>query len=222
MKKLIHCFCSSCLLLFIVLYSSCTKDEDLSGNANLMFVNGMSDSNNCTLSISDSLYLSLTAGFGNFTLYNEVSSGSHTIKVRENILGEVLLEKNYKLSSNKFYTVLSAGVKGNSELILKEDDLTVRDTGKTYVRLINLCPNSSAMSLNITGGMDLATNVTYKSVSEFNTLASGSYQMTVKSGNTIIATIPNIHVKSNKKYSILLTGFVNQNPKASYNIIVNK
>ncbi len=222
MSKLIHCICSCCLLMIVLFVSSCSKDEESGGKAQILFIHGMSDVSNCTLLVSDSLYLSLSAGFGNFTQYNQVESGNQLIKVMENLIGTVLLEKNFKLSQNKNYTVMTAGVSGSADLFIKEDDLSVPDTTKAYIRLINLCPNSNNMSLSIVGGMDLASNVTYKSVSSFTAFSPGKYEMTVKSGNTIVASIPNISISANKKFSILLTGFVNQNPKASYNIIVNK
>ncbi|MBK8296987.1 MAG: hypothetical protein IPK91_06870 [Saprospiraceae bacterium] len=56
----------------------------------------------------------------------------------------------------------------------------------------------------------------------FTSLTPAKHDLTIKSGATVVVSISNLNILPNKKYSILITGLVNQTPKASYNIIVNK
>lgn len=210
------------IVFLIFLTSSCTKDEQTSGTAQLMYVNGMTDITLSTVLISDSIYLALSAGFGNFSLYNQINSGSQQFKIRDNVLAKIIIEKSFGIAAGKNYTLLAVGNSGSRELVIKEDDLNIRDSTKASIRLINIVQNASAMSMQIDAGADLANNVSYKSFSEFTELLPSKYDLTIKSGNTVIANISGINLLPRKKYSILITGFVNQNPGVAYNIIVNR
>lgn len=209
------------VLLLPFLFMTCSKDET-SGPAKLMFVNGLTDGNPSTVIIGDSTILALTAGFGLFTQYNQINGGNQTVKLKDKIDTMILATKSINFSEGKNYTLMAAGTSGTAELLVKEDDLSISDSTKAYVRLINLSANSLPMTMYITGGADLATNVSYKSVSDFANIQPAKYELSIKSGSTLFTTILNFNLLAKKKYSVLITGLINQTPKATYNIIVNK
>lgn len=209
--------------LLAITASSCSKSEDDPGGpSGVMFINGLTDGKVSTVLVTDSVYTSLTAGFGNFTQYQDVSSGDHTFKLRDNTNNTVILTGSFKIGGDTHYSLMAVNSSLNPEWVLVEDDLSVADTSKAYIRLINLCPNSGSMQLKITSGADVVNSLNYKAASAFQAMAPGKTNFTIISGSTMVSSISNFNLLAGKKYSVLMTGLVNQTPKASHNIVVNK
>ncbi|MBK6545577.1 MAG: DUF4397 domain-containing protein [Saprospiraceae bacterium] len=206
-----------------ILFQNCSKDDaGASGPANLMFVNGLTDGKVSTVIIADSTIVALTAGFGSFSAYNQIQNGSQSFKIRDNTTGSIVVSNNFNISGEKNYTLMATGNTLNPELVIQEDNLTISDSSKGYIRLINLSSNSNQMTLSITSGADLVSGVNYKSSSDFVSLSPNKYDLSIKSGATEFAKVTNFNLNANKKYSILVTGLVGQTPKASVNFIINK
>lgn len=214
------------LLLWALCFSAyfgCSKDEDDSGGiAKLMFIHGYTSGKNSTVLVNDSVMLPLTAGFGNFTLYQTLASGNSSFKVRDNTLDSIIASNSFNLKKNSNYSLMLTNKDPGSELLLLTDDLELADTSKSYLRLINLVPNGNNMSLNITSGATVTSGVAFKTASTFNPVTPGKTDFTIVSGATVVSTITNFNLLPGKKYSILMTGLVGQLPKAGHNIIVNK
>ena len=210
-------------LLGMALWIGCSKDEEETGGvSNLMFVHGFTLGKNSTLIVGDSVISLLTAGYGNFTQYQSVGSGNKSIKVRDNTLDSIITQTSFSLKKDVSYSVMLVNNGQQGELILQEDDLQVADANKSYVRLINLCPNADNMQLNVTGGATVASGIPFKSTSGFMALDPGKYSFTIVGANAVLSSITNFNLVGGKKYSILMTGFAGQTPKATHNIIVNK
>lgn len=223
MRKLFLFLSCGWILTLAILFQNCSSSDDgPSGPAKMMFINGITGSGALTVVIEDSSYSKLLAGFGNFTLYNEITSGNQNFKLKDNANGNVVTSRSFNISGQKNYSLMAVGSTLIPELIIKEDDLNITDTTKSYIRLINLSSNSNAMKLSITNGSEIVSGINYKGVSDFITIDPARYDMTVVSGSTVVSTITNFNLLRNKKYSILITGLVNQTPRASHNIIVNK
>lgn len=199
-----------------------SSDDGPSGPSKLMFINGILDGKLSTVLVEDSVIVALTAGFGGITQYQEINSGNQNFKIRDNVSNAFVVNANFNIGSAKNYSLMAIGTLSSPELIINEDDLSVADTTKGYIRLINLSANSNPMTMSISSGADLVTGVNYKSTSLFTSLTPAKHDLTIKSGATVVVSISNLNILPNKKYSILITGLVNQTPKASYNIIVNK
>lgn len=207
----------------LALMISCSKsDEGDSGPSQLLFINGIVNGNPCTVSVDDSLYLNLTAAFGLFTQYNEVQSGNRNFKIIDSKILGAVATRSFNLSSGKNYSLMAVNTNLSPELAIVEDDLSVKDSTMAYVRLINLCPNSTNMELNITSGQNIINGLAFKSASSFMAISPGRQDFTIIGNSTQIAQISNFNLLAQKKYSILITGLIGQNPKATYNIVVNK
>ncbi|MEI2694540.1 MAG: DUF4397 domain-containing protein [Saprospiraceae bacterium] len=217
-------FTTAIVVLSIVcsFFGCSSSDDGPSGPSKLMFINGILDGKLSTVLVEDSVIVALTAGFGGITQYQEINSGNQNFKIRDNISNAFVVNANFNIGSAKNYSLMAIGTLSSPELIINEDDLSVADTTKGYIRLINLSANSNPMTMSISSGADLVSGVNYKSTSLFTSLSPAKHDLTIKSGATVVVSISNLNILPNKKYSILITGLVNQTPKASYNIIVNK
>lgn len=221
MKMLINTASCFWMLLLPLLFICCSKEDEPSGPLSLLFINGLTDGNVSTVIIGDTAISELHAGFGLFTQYHTVNSGNQTFKLKDNVTDEILANQQFNISKDKYYSLMAAGTRASTELVLIEDDLSIADSTKAYIRLINLSSNSNPMTMSITAGADLATGVGYKFASNFTAVQPAKHDLTVKSGSTVVSMF-NINLIGKKKYSILITGLVNQKPDADYNIIVNK
>lgn len=210
------------LSIFCSFFSCGSSDDGPSGPSKLMFINGLIDGKLSTVLVEDSVIVALSAGFGGITQYEEINSGNQNFKIRDNVTNAFVVNANFNIGSAKNYSLMAIGSLSSPELIIHEDDLSIADTSKGYIRLINLSSNSNPMTMSISSGADLVSGVNYKSTSLFTSLTPAKYDLTIKSGATVVVSISNLNLLANKKYSILVTGLVNQIPKASYNIIVNK
>jgi hypothetical protein len=210
------------LALICLNFIACSKDDDQpdSGTAQVMFINGFTDVSLMSLYVNDSLFTA--AGFGLSSAYTNSSSGNKKFEAKETLTNTALVNKTFGISGARSYTVIAAGTKSNPDLLIKEDDLSISDSTKAYVRIINLASDSQPLTMSVSGGADLVNNVSYKSVSSFVSVQPSKYDVSVKSGATVVSTISNLNLLANRKYTILITGFVNLTPKATYNIIVNK
>jgi len=217
-------FTTTLVVLFIVfaLFSCGSSDDGPTGPSRLLFINGLLDGKLSTVLVEDSVIVALSAGFGGVTQYAEINSGNQNFKIRDNSTNAFVVNANFNIGSAKNYSLMAVGTTSNPELLINEDDLSVADTTKGYLRLINLSSNSNPMTMSISSGADLVTGVSYKAVSAFASLTPAKHDITIKSGATVVTSISNLNILPNKKYSILITGLVNQTPKASHNIIVNK
>lgn len=221
-RSFIFLFPLACFMV-IVFLSSCSKDEEeTGGQANILFVHGYTFGKNSTLVINDSVIVALTAGYGNFTQYQLVNSGSNAVKVRDNTLDSIIHQSSLNFKKDAYYSIFMANNGQAPKLIAEEDDLGIPDATKTYVRLINLCPNGDNMQLNLTGGATVVSGVAINSASDFIALDPGKLNFTIVGANSLLSSITNFSMLAGKKYSILMTGFVGQTPKATHNIIVNK
>lgn len=223
MKSLVTLLHWSVVLTALVVLISCSKsDEGDSGPSQVLFINGIVNGNPCSVSVDDSLYLNLSAAFGLFTQYNEVQSGNHLFKIIDSKLLSAVATRSFNLSSGKNYSLMAVNTNLSPELIIIEDDLTIKDSTLAYIRLINLSPNSTQMELNITAGQNIANGLAFKSASSFMAISPGKHDFTIVGNSSQVAQISNFNLLPKKKYSILITGLIGQNPKAAYNIIVNK
>ena len=220
MKKSLTLLGLGGLILSLMGFFACSKEKTPSGPSKLMYVHGLIGAPLTTVAIEDSVYTKLMAGFGNVSAYQDINGGSQNFQLLVTATLSELASRSFSISGGRYYSLLSAGDLNQPELVLVEDDLSVGDSTKAYIRIINLIPNSSQMKLSLTAGAELASSVSFKSASAFAAVQPGKSDFTVLSGSTQVVA-PTLNLIANKKYSLLMTGLVNQTPKASFNIFVH-
>jgi hypothetical protein len=119
------------------------------------------------------------------------------------------------LAEGKFYTYFSSGIYNttskSADAFIVEDILpTSFDYTKTYLRVVNASSNAPTISVtakNQTSGqvVTVATNVPYKSASEFATFAPGLSDVTVTFG-TVTAVFTGVNFIGGHVLTLALTG----------------
>ena len=102
MKMLLNQLSYCWILLLTFFFIACSKEEDQpSGPAQLMFINGLTDGNLSTVIVADSTILALTAGFGNPSAYNQINSGNQKFELRDLVTGNIVANKNFTITAGR-------------------------------------------------------------------------------------------------------------------------
>lgn len=112
---------------------------------------------------------------------------------------------------NKYYSIYVVGESTQPEFLIVADSLLAPAQGKAKVRFLNLSLNAPALNLNYGADSTLATNVSYKSHSDFIEINGGSsynFSLTDANGN-VKATSNNVPIQSGRTYTIWSNGVYN-------------
>lgn len=151
--------------------------------------------------------------------YLALTPGAAALKVSTPASGTVaeqtVLTANATFDADKYYTVAAAGTAAAPVAVVFNDDLSIPDAGKAYLRVINLVSNGPGVDLAIGTAAPLVSNVGYKSASDFVAVApansSAPLTLQVRSAGTATllgATITNFTAFAGRKYTILVRGIV--------------
>ena len=128
---------------------------------------------------------------------------------------QTVLTANSTFDADKYYTVAAAGTAAAPVAVVINDDLSIPDASKAYIRIINLVSNGPGVDLAIGTAAPLVSNVAYKSASDFVAVApansSAPLIVQVRStGTTTLlgAAITNFTALAGRKYTILVRGLV--------------
>lgn len=153
--------------------------------------------------------------------YATLPAGSTTIDVKVPdsaavMPGATVLSSIQSLASNKFYTFVLLDTVIQAKVLLVEDDPSVADQTKAYVRMANFNADSAIAIRVLKTSADYPysktyPNVTPKSVLEFDSLGAGTgqvYSITFMraSNSAVIGTITNFAPSRTKKYTLYLRG----------------
>jgi len=161
--------------------------------------------------------------------YANVPSGSLKIdaKVPDSAAvmpGVTVLSATQSFDAGKFYTFVLLDTVTQAKSLVVEDDPTVADETKAYIRVANFAADS-AVTIKVLKTSTLSgdypysktfTNITAKTILPFDTLAAGIgqvYSVTFMraSNNVVLGTITSFAPSMTKKYTFYMRGFLRTN-----------
>ena len=210
-KKSIAAVCA--ILAVSVLFSSCLKDSTSSyystpvalvtvvqaspGQPGLDFYLDNNQVNWSPISYGDNLdYFKANTGKRTAYFYN---TGTFS-KVASDTL---------TLNGNTAYSIFLTNTKANPQILKVVDSLKKPATGNATVRFINLSPDAQPVTLAIQNAQTLVANEAFKGYSAFLPVTgNATYTFVVKQGttNTVLATLPNVSIKTGYVYTIWYHG----------------
>lgn len=104
--------------------------------------------------------------------------------------GQTLASQQATLELGKFYSVALVNFAATPEAVIVEDDLSIPDTSKAYVRIANFLPGAKAnVEFQFTSGASLGTRFTrdslaFKSVSNFEPIAPETYKILLRANSS--------------------------------------
>ena len=151
--------------------------------------------------------------------YSAIAPGATTLRVSTAASGTVVeatvLTLPITLENDKFYTIVATGTATAPVAFLVNDDQTVPDPTKNYIRVLNLVANGTPVDLAIGGALTTITNIPYRGVSDYvavdpNT-AAAAYALQIRNTGltTLVGTALNFNtLNRGRKITLVVRGSV--------------
>ncbi len=187
------------------------------GESKIRIVNAIPDAGNIKLFSGDSLKTPNGLNFGQSTGYINISGGVNNFLVRNN---DQIIEKsrlNFKLDTNRRYTLFIAGslTKDSLTYVSLKDDLSILTDTTAKIRFVNLAPNSPFVDIifakNSTDNLTSFSSINFKSGADYKQFKPGTYIIItrVAGQKTDLLSIPNFKIEAKRVYTLWLKGYVN-------------
>ena len=221
-------FWTFAVLFVFGLITSCKKEEE--GplvNPKVAFIHTCSGADVTFLRIflkDSSVFVNNNVSHPNSIPYASLPAGTHPFSISIRDSSTAFFNSNITFDNNKNYTLIAANTKAKIELLKLEDNLSVSDSSKAYVRFINLISNSTGVNL-LVDGVVIASNKDYKSFIDFFPVNPAGQKIEIKDSqtNSLIASINSFKVPAGKKYTIYTKGLIGGTGGAlpGHNLMVN-
>ncbi len=222
-----------------LLLSACGSEHNILSNqipatgARVKFIHAVVDGPAVNVFANDAKLngTSLTYGTAFPTEYSAIQPGQTTLRISTVASGTVaaatVVTAPVALEADKYYSVVAAGTAAAPVGFLVNDDQTVPDPKKNYVRVLNLVSTGQAVDFAIGTGSPLLTNVPYKGVSDYVALdpnaatAPYSFQIRNTGATTLIGSATNFNTLSQgRKYTIVVRGAVGRTGTAAPGLFI--
>ena len=113
------------------------------------------------------------------------------------------------LTAKKLYSVYLANTDGKRDVIFVADSIVKPAAGMAGIRLANLSADAGAVDLVTSKDSVLASNKTYKQVSDFITIKGGAtYTLNIrqKGTTTVLASLTDVNLRAGSVYTVWLQG----------------
>ncbi|PZX61309.1 uncharacterized protein DUF4397 [Algoriphagus ratkowskyi] len=141
--------------------------------------------------------------------YKNFYPGKRLFKFSEPNSLTSLLEKEFEIKVDSVYSMFIIEVAGALDAILVDDDWSEPTTTEAQLRMVNLSPDAGSVSLKLDKlETPIFSDVAFKSNSEFESIATSIYNLSVVSSKgEILATATNIELKGSRVYTLVVRGY---------------
>lgn len=171
------------------------------------------NSPNLDVSYSDEPIL-VNAPYTTSTGYVRVLGGNRSVKVRQTGTTPILAQTSQDFLTGGRYTYAVVGLAGSLENVIFADPIGTPATGDSAIRVFHAAPSLggnvdwyvTAPGAPLAGETPIATNVAFKSVTNFVIRTSGNYQVraTTTGTTTEVFTSPTVALNSTVKQTAIL------------------
>ena len=162
--------------------------------------------------------------FGKLTKYSALPAGNYQFQLyAAGTYDTPLLSQDITTIHGSNYTISVVTLQDNLYLFRLKDDNVPSTKIYTFLRFINLSPNSPLLSLSLPNNIELFNSVEYLETTGYYMLSSGIYnlQVTVASDQSITKYIKNISLYNGNFYTIYIIGLFNDTPQLGYLLTVD-
>lgn len=148
--------------------------------------------------------------------YAVIPSGTAKLKITVPATAntpEVNLSTDLNLIDNTYYTIHALGISGKYEFFVSQDDLTIPDPEKTYIRFVSALTDGPAGGIEFLVNNVITADYAGRSTGKENFQAfdqPGSTRFTIvireKGKTAALSTLSNLNLVRGKKYTIIARG----------------
>jgi len=149
---------------------------------------------------------------GNYNLLRVLTTG---------LTSTAVLTMGLDLSFNTHYSVLMLGRATNLSALTLVDDPIMPPLGQAKLRFVHAAPDAPAVDIALRNGRVLFSNVAYKWIGAYQTVAAGTYDLEIRVAGTtqIITTIPQVQLNSATVHTMLAIGLLS-GPQSDLNVLL--
>lgn len=162
--------------------------------------------------------------FSNISNYYSLVPGSYQMQVYPaGTYDNPLLTQEISIAPSTSYTISIVSLQNNIYLFKLKDNNIPSTNISTFLRFMNLSPNSPLLSLYLPNNTELFDSVEYLETTGYYMLSSGIYnfQVSISSTDIINKYIKNVSLDNNKFYTIYIIGLFNDKPPLGSLLVVD-
>ncbi len=213
--------------LLSLLLSSCLKDTSPNSTpptALVTFYQASPDEPAMDLDFSTNKVNQSPLNYGDGIDYFSVFAGQRTVSFYNTGTLNTIKSITITVAPNNAYSLFLANIPVDPQVVLLTDTLNKPAAGKGSIRLVDLSPDAPSVDLAVQGGATLVTNRGFKGYSSFMPITGNTtytFKILQAGTSTVLATLPNINIKSGFIYTILFDGLVTTaNPADNLNATI--
>lgn len=186
--------------------------------SNVRFIHAVGNAPSVDIYINGSMIVE-DISFSKVSQYSKLLSGNYEIQIyNTGVYGTPLLSQNISFFSGSNYTISIVTLDNQLFLFrLRDNDIPITNES-TFLRFINLSPNSPLLSLDLDTNVGLFNDVEYIETTGYYPMSAGIYnfKLIVVPYETISKNIRNITLEPEKFYTIYILGLYSSTPPLGY------
>lgn len=224
LRKILRWSTFGLLASLTLLITSCDLNDDNDVQpipvAYVSIYNAIPDAPELDLTVDNRLINPRAFEFGDNTYYQNFYAGTRKFQVMPFGANNVVADTTLTLVDQNIYSIFMVDVLTKAQIIVTNDSAAISEEGKVKVRLINLSPDASPVSLKVKDGANALTqNQAFKSASGFVELDPNKYDFEIiSSGGEAPILVPDIDLQSGAVRTIVVRGYRNP-PAGNTNVI---
>ena len=224
LRKIVRWGTLGALALTAILFTSCDMDDDNNVQpiplSYVSIYNAIPDSPELDVTVDSRLINPRAFRFGDNTYYQNFYTGERKFEISPYGANNVIADTTISLVEGNAYSIFMANEYSNAKLLVTNDSAAFSEQGKAKVRLINLSPDASPVSLKLNDGTNiLIENQAFMNASLFVELDPNNYDFEIiSSDGEEPILIPDIDLQSGAVHTIVVRGFRSP-PAGNTNVI---
>lgn len=160
--------------------------------------------------------------FGKFSDYSQLEPGSYEIQLYPaGSYDKPILTQTIELAPRSSSTISIITLDDAINLFILSDSNSGHNISNSFVRFINLSPNSPLLTLSLSNATPIFTNVEYVETTGYYPLSPGIYnfRVTLSATESISKFISKLRLVNGQFYTIYIIGLFNDTPKLGYLVL---
>ena len=204
------------------LLNACSLDDDRNNMPDVpvsyvAIYNAIPDAPELDLTVDNRLIVPRAFRFGDNTYYQNFYTGERNFQVTPYGANNIVADTTVALLEGNAYSLFMVDEYSKAKILMTNDSAALSEEGKVKVRLINLSPDASSVSLKLQDSTDAVIgDQAFKDASSFVVLEPGRYNFEVvpSTGEDTIA-VSDVELQAGAVRTLVVRGY--RNPPAGNN-----
>lgn len=198
------------------------NQQSQAGAGKVRFVHASTDAPNVDIYI-DGVRILQDFSYKEASNYLSLPAGRHQVDIYPTgTMVSTVLSRKIQINAGKQYTFIATGFVKDLKWLAMEDDPRV-SRGEAKVRFIHLSPDAPAVDIAVKNRDVIFPNLTYRKYTNYLVLSpmTVDFEARIAESSNVALPIPQVQLKPNKAYSILIIGSAASEPELEALIIKN-